>query len=304
MDDFQQCVNECGVTDCSAIGSFFTWNNKHEPASRVFSRLDRLLVNDEWLKDNPLAYAHFYPEGVFDHTLCVVQVQNDLEKPRMAFKYYNMWSQALEFKECVHQVWIQTISGTPMFQVVKKLKALKGPLKQLNKANFDDVVNNKARASMNLDFIQQKLRDDPLNPVLLNYEGEALDSFKFLEKPCADFLLQKSKAIWVDKGDENTKYFHNIIKGEQSRNKVIRIENLKGNCCDDPKSIQGAFLVFYEQILGTAEPVLNISSSVVQLGKGCTSSHHTILLAPVTKEEIKQVMFSIPSHMAAGPDGY
>ncbi|XP_074266756.1 uncharacterized protein LOC141590039 [Silene latifolia] len=125
MDDFQQCVNECGVTDCSAIGSFFTWTNKQEPASRVFSRLDRLLVNDEWLKDNPLAYAHFYYEGVFDHTPCVVQVQNDLEKPRRAFKYYNMWSQALDFKDCVHQVWNQTIPGTPMFQVVKKLKALK-----------------------------------------------------------------------------------------------------------------------------------------------------------------------------------
>ncbi|XP_074297059.1 uncharacterized protein LOC141627734 [Silene latifolia] len=249
LDDFQQCVNECG-----------------EPASRVFSRLDRLLVNDEWLKDNPLAYTHFYSEGVFDHTPCVVQVQNDLEKPRRAFKYYNIWSQAVEFKDCVHQVWNQTIPGTPMFQ----------------------------------DFIKQKLRDDPLNPVLLNQEREALDSFKFLEKACADFLLQKSKAIWVDMGDDNTKYFHNIIKGKQSRNKVIRIENLKGKCCDDPKSIQGAFLELYEQLLGTAEPVLNISSSVVQLGKGCTSSYHTVLLAPVSKEEIKQVMFSIPSHKAAG----
>ncbi|XP_074320087.1 uncharacterized protein LOC141656897 [Silene latifolia] len=268
MDDFQQCVNECGVSDCSAIGSFYTWTNKQEPASRVFSRLDRMLVNDEWLKDNSLAYAHFYSEGVFDHTPCVVQAQFDKEKTRRAFKYYNMWSQALEFKDCVQHTWSQVVHGTLIFQVVRKLKVLKWSLKKLNKENFDDVVNNKTRASMNLEFIQHKLRDDPLNPELLNQEREALESFKFLEKACAAYLLQKSKAIWVDMGDDNTKYFHNIIKGRQSRNKVIRIENLKGQCCDDPKLIQEAFLEFYEQLLGTSEPVLKVSSSVVQMGKG------------------------------------
>ncbi|XP_074319911.1 uncharacterized protein LOC141656761 [Silene latifolia] len=273
MDDFQQCVNECGVSDCLAIGSLYTWTNKQEPASRVFNRLDRMLVNDEWLKDNPLAYAHFYSEGVFDHTPCVVQDQNNMEKPRRAFKYYNMWSQALEFKDCVRQVWSHNVPGTPMFKVVKKLKALKWPLKQLNKYNFDDVVNNKTRATMNLDYIRHKLRHDLLNPNLLNQEIEALASVRFLEKACAAFLLQKSKATW-------------------------------GKCCDDPKLILEAFLEFYKNLLGTSEPVLNISSSVVKLGKGCTSEHHYLLLAPVSKEEIKKVMFSIPSHKAAGPDGY
>ncbi|XP_074289064.1 uncharacterized protein LOC141614206 [Silene latifolia] len=92
MDDFQQCVSECGLTDCVAIGSLFTWSNKQEPSSRVFSRLDRMLVNAEWLKDNNNAYAHFYTEGVFDHTPCVVQEHSNLTKPRRCFKYYNMWS--------------------------------------------------------------------------------------------------------------------------------------------------------------------------------------------------------------------
>ncbi|XP_074318715.1 uncharacterized protein LOC141655539 [Silene latifolia] len=304
MDDFQQCVNECGVSDCPAIGSLYTWTNKQEPASTVFSRLDRMLVNDEWLKDNPLAYAHFYSEGVFDHTPCVVQDQNNMEKPRRAFKYYNMWSQALEFKDCVRQVWSQNVPGTSMFKVIKKLKALKWPLKQLNKDNFDDVVNNKTRATMYLDYIQDKLRDDPLNPNLLNQEIEALASVRFLEKACGAFLLQKFKAIWVDMRDDNTKYFHNIIKGRQSRNKVIRIDDIKGKCCDDPKHIQEAFLEFYKNLIGISEPVLNISSSVVKLGKRCASEHHSLLFAPVSKEEIKKVMFSIPSHKAARPDGY
>ncbi|XP_074303782.1 uncharacterized protein LOC141638274 [Silene latifolia] len=105
MDDFQPCVAECGVTDCSAIGSLYTWSNKQDPSSRVFSRLDRVLVNDAWLRVNGTIYAHFYTEGVFDHTPYVVQEQSNGEKPRRCFKYYNMWSKAEDFMECVQQVW-------------------------------------------------------------------------------------------------------------------------------------------------------------------------------------------------------
>ncbi|XP_074298207.1 uncharacterized protein LOC141629031 [Silene latifolia] len=70
MDDFQQCLTECCVTDCPAVGSLYTWTNQQEPASRVFSILDRMLVNDEWLKDNGSVYDHFYTE----RTLTILSV--------------------------------------------------------------------------------------------------------------------------------------------------------------------------------------------------------------------------------------
>ncbi|XP_074288113.1 uncharacterized protein LOC141613276 [Silene latifolia] len=229
MDDFQRCVADCGVTDCSAIGSYYTWSNKQEPSSRVFSRLDRMLVNSSWLQDNASAYAHFYPEGTFDHTPCVVQTIGDFDKPRRSFKYYNMWSKAADFKNCVSQVWHKDWGGSHMFNLVKKLKSLKWPLKQLNKDNFDDVVNNTARARMNLEFIQLKLRDDPLNAQLIEQELEASGSVRYLEQAYHEFLLQKSKATWVDKGDDNTRYFHSIIKGRQVQNKVIKIEDSYGH---------------------------------------------------------------------------
>ncbi|XP_074313992.1 uncharacterized protein LOC141649197 [Silene latifolia] len=138
IDNSQMCVNNCGVTDCSAIGSFYTWSNKQDPSSRVFSRLDRLLVNSAWLRDNGSVYAHFYIEGLFDHTPCVVQTQGNIEKPRRSFKYYNMWSKAEDFKDCVSHVWRRDWTGSLMFNLVKKLKCLKWSLKQLNKDNFAD----------------------------------------------------------------------------------------------------------------------------------------------------------------------
>ncbi|XP_074292730.1 uncharacterized protein LOC141619610 [Silene latifolia] len=129
MDDFQKCVNECGLADSSAIGPFYTWSNKQDPSPRVFSRLDRLFINSAWLWDNGYVYAHFYTEGVFDHTPCVVQTQGNIEKPRRSFKYYNMWSKAKDFKDCVSHVWRRDWNGSLMFNLVMKLKCLKWSLK-------------------------------------------------------------------------------------------------------------------------------------------------------------------------------
>ncbi|XP_074315285.1 uncharacterized protein LOC141651471 [Silene latifolia] len=281
ITDFKNCIDDCEVMDCPATGSLFTWCNKHEPATRVYSRLDRVLVNQKWLQDHPQAYAFFYCEGIFDHCPCVVQSKLVGGKKKRSFKYFNMWSKSVDFQQCVKTVWDQNWPGTKMYKLVCKLKHLKGPLKNLNKNDFEGVENNYVRAQMYLEKVQLSLRTDPLNPDLIVQEREAASSVRFLNEACDEFLLQKSKAIWVEKGDCNTKYFHSIIKARQS-----------------------AFLDFYTSLLGSSAETISVAKNVVQLGKLCTVDHHATLLAPVTKAEIKQVLFSIPPHKAAGPDGY
>ncbi|XP_074306141.1 uncharacterized protein LOC141641375 [Silene latifolia] len=73
MEDFQNCLDICHMVDMPATGSLFTWNNKQEAATRVFSRLDRALVNHEWIDQKKEFYAHFHAEGCFDHTPCIIQ---------------------------------------------------------------------------------------------------------------------------------------------------------------------------------------------------------------------------------------
>ncbi|XP_074318577.1 uncharacterized protein LOC141655393 [Silene latifolia] len=81
IEDFRDCVFYCEVMDVKAQGSFFTWNNKHEPTTRVFSRLDRFMVNSDWLNIYPDCYAYFLPEGLFDHNPCVITKQQKLKGP-------------------------------------------------------------------------------------------------------------------------------------------------------------------------------------------------------------------------------
>ncbi|XP_074276997.1 uncharacterized protein LOC141600652 [Silene latifolia] len=304
MEDFKNCVDECEVADCPASGSYYTWNNKQEVQARVYSRLDRVLVNHNWLNDNGSVYAHFYCEGIFDHTPCVIQSVIDGTKNRRHFKYYNMWSRSEDFQSCVKHVWDNSVYGTHMFRLVKKLKLLKSPLKQLNKTDFDDIENNTARARMHLEYVQEKLRSDPLNEVLIQQEKNSASAFRFLNQACHEYLVQKSKAVWLEQGDQNTKYFHSLIKVRQVKNKVMRIADMRGRQCETATQIQQAFLEFYEELLGTEADTRPISTQTVQMGRVCSGEHHSLLMAPVTNDEIKQVLFSIPNHKAAGPDGY
>ncbi|XP_074313721.1 uncharacterized protein LOC141648913 [Silene latifolia] len=65
MQHFQECVSLCCVEDLQATGAMFTWSNKQNPVDGVYSRLDRVMGNNEWMMEYGDYLAHFHPEGVF-----------------------------------------------------------------------------------------------------------------------------------------------------------------------------------------------------------------------------------------------
>ncbi|XP_074290907.1 uncharacterized protein LOC141617632 [Silene latifolia] len=81
ISDFRDCVDFFNLVDLRGQGAFFTWNNKQDPSSRHFSRIDRFLVNEDWLNMYTDAYASFLPKGLFDHNPIVVSKLKSLKKP-------------------------------------------------------------------------------------------------------------------------------------------------------------------------------------------------------------------------------
>ncbi|XP_074263815.1 uncharacterized protein LOC141586478 [Silene latifolia] len=96
MEPFRDCVTDCGVLDIAATGSLLTWNNKQKPEERIYSRLDRVLVNKSWCDHLPDLYTHFLPKGIYDHTPCIVSSSKQTQGKR-SFKYFNMWGGSKDF---------------------------------------------------------------------------------------------------------------------------------------------------------------------------------------------------------------
>ncbi|XP_074305283.1 uncharacterized protein LOC141640377 [Silene latifolia] len=187
--------NDChrDLTELKTIGSFFTWNNKHENGSKVYSKIDRVLVNADWLNDFPDCFANFLPEWLFDHCPCVIYFQEERERKGSPFKYFNMWSLVDDFLRVVETHWKKTVNGNPMFQVTQKLKTLKHSLKQLDRHNFSDIENITHVTEVALEGFQKQLRLDPLNQEICNTEYACSQELRVLKTSCTQYLQQKSK---------------------------------------------------------------------------------------------------------------
>lgn len=46
--DFRNYVAKCGLQELKTTDSFYTWNNEQEGESKVYSKIDKVLVNDKY----------------------------------------------------------------------------------------------------------------------------------------------------------------------------------------------------------------------------------------------------------------
>ncbi|XP_074297276.1 uncharacterized protein LOC141627980 [Silene latifolia] len=231
MEPFRQCVADCGVIDIDAKGSLFTWNNKQKPEERIYSRIDRFLINKDWRDHMPDLYAHFLPEGLMDHTPCIVSSSKNSQR-KCCFKYFNMWGDAKEFLPTVRSNWDKDLMGTSMFRLAKNLKP---PLKRLNTEGYNDIEHSTSRLQKQVHDLQEQLGRNPTDIQLLNAEYEASQELKKLSIARDSYLAQKTKQFWMREGDTNSAYFHGILKKRRNGNRVIMIEDMNGKMCDSPE---------------------------------------------------------------------
>ncbi|KAK9705663.1 hypothetical protein RND81_07G074400 [Saponaria officinalis] len=304
IHDFADCVHTCGMFDIKATGSFFTWIIKQMGEHRVYCRLDRVMHNGEWGICFDDAAAEFLPEGLYDHCPCLISLLGNMVKRKQSFKYYNMWSLAPDFGDLLMKGWDKDIVGTPMFQLVQKLRGLKGVFKDLNRGSFSNVEQNAQVALKCLLDCQQRLQVTPADRMLMEEERAAANAYTMLHNAQLKFLKQKAKVQWYDKGDDNIAFFHTFIKARRRHNCVLEIMDIHGNICSAPDLIYDAFEEYYLGLLGTCKSVESVHVATIQMGPLVFSDHSSSLLFPVTGEKIRKAMFAIEGTKASSLDGF
>ncbi|KAL2904222.1 Holliday junction ATP-dependent DNA helicase RuvB [Bienertia sinuspersici] len=251
--EIRYCMEECGLSDIPYGGNFYTWCNKHLDDSRVYSRIDRVMANDEWQESYGCMIAQFLNADISDHCPAFVSSSSQCQGKK-PFKFYRVWSTAANFKEELRKIWGTYVAGSRMFRVVKKLKLVKKWLKDLNQRGFYELQKQATVAHQLLDSIQTKLQLDPLNVHLMNEEQEAQKDYLAKQAAYVSFLKQKAKLDWVREGDENTKIFHQSIKKRRLQNTIHSILDINGDTREGLKGIADAFLDYYKQLLGDHMP--------------------------------------------------
>lgn len=81
MRDLNHCLTSSSLTDLPYCGNTFTWTSKHENGL-VAKKLDRIVVNDEWLLSFPNSIAVFGEPGFSDHSPCCVFLDSNMPKQK------------------------------------------------------------------------------------------------------------------------------------------------------------------------------------------------------------------------------
>lgn len=201
-------VEEMEVIDSPATGCFFTWTNRRSGEDSIVVKLDRAMTNSLWVEIFPATKAHFFEPLQSDHSLVLVELMNPWPSRPKPFKFFNSWTKHHEFHGLVRRIWNTDIWGSPMFVISKKLKLVKEVLKEFNRSVYLPELKASLNLEQELRATQQRLLSLHPNPDDDLKEVELVQRYvkaRLMEEEAAQ---QKSRILWLERGDFNTSFFH------------------------------------------------------------------------------------------------
>ncbi|GKD74538.1 RNA-directed DNA polymerase, eukaryota, reverse transcriptase zinc-binding domain protein [Tanacetum coccineum] len=124
MMEFKECINQVEAEDLSSAGLHFTWTKnllkvKLGDYFGILKKLDRIMVNEDFMSKYPQAHAIFMPYSIFDHNPALLIIPNGMRFKRKSFKFANYITEKEEFCKIVEDKWKDDIGGWNMYNLVK-----------------------------------------------------------------------------------------------------------------------------------------------------------------------------------------
>ncbi|RAL43220.1 hypothetical protein DM860_010002 [Cuscuta australis] len=299
--DFRNCVVACGLEEMPTQGAFFTWSNRQGQGHRIYSKIDRALYNLDWMSTYNTKII-VKEEGLLDHTPLIIYTS--FEKTCKSFKFCDMWTKDPKFPKLVEKIWMENIQGRPMYQVCKKLKALKKPLKGLHQSKFRGLQEENEAIMEQLEKAQAKLKENPNGGELIEEEKTLIQRLHTKLKHSSMMINQLCKVEWIQKGDQNSKLFYSWIKKRRIQNQVLTIKNKEGEIVEGDKKVAEVLVEYFKNQYGKSSETEEIDRRAMLEGKKLSPMQQLGLIEEIRRDQIKEAIFSIPSGKSPGPDGF
>jgi len=213
-----------------------------------------------------------------------------------------MWLKSDGFVELVQRWWDSyDFQGQPSYVLTKKLKALKVDLKKCNAKVFGDVGKKKKEL---LEGIKELECFEEARGLVEEERVQKSDMIRELEKTllCEEVnWRQKSRALWLKEGDNNTKFFHRVANSHRRHNHV-GVLRINGALSFDPVEIKDHIVNYYDSLYtkqtSRRPRVDGISFSSID------ADECLWLERGFEEQEVWEVVREMNGDKAPGPDGF
>ncbi|WMV21122.1 hypothetical protein MTR67_014507 [Solanum verrucosum] len=214
--EFASCINACALTEVRTSGSKYTWWNGRIEEDCIFKRLDRILVNQEFMDLFPTSEVHYLIRQGSDHAPLHMTSSSREDVFIKPFRFLNFWSKHKHFKQVVADNWSVDFVGNPFIEFHAKMKRVKKALSMWSKSAYGNVFQQIATIEdmIRVKEIQLEIQPSASNRAELSKVEADLKKYLQVEE---DFWRQKAGMKWFSDGDRNTKIFHSYVKGKRKK---------------------------------------------------------------------------------------
>ncbi|KAM1304224.1 hypothetical protein ACFX2F_021920 [Malus domestica] len=267
-------------------------------------RLDRCLGNFQWIDAWSLLECSTLPRISSDHCPLLVSFSKLTITPKAPFRFHSMWLDHQDFFPLVEDVWKSSnFYGCPMYVLGAKLRVLKSRIKVWNKSVFGDVNMNVDKAFDALDEIQKEISS--LGPSEERFTKEDNASLCVQNALIAQekFYRDKSRIKWLSEGDNNTSFFHSMVKIRKLHRSLAVMRD--GNrVLDNQMDISQHVITYFQDLFSADSSVTDTGLVARIIPKVVTATENESLLAIPTPDEIFETLKSMDHSSSPGPDGF
>lgn len=286
--------------DAPSTGNKFTWTN-----GTYWSKIDRVLLNAEWHNEDLHCLAEFLDfNTISDHTPVMVKFMLDSPSVVKHFRFLNMWLQYPSFKDVLRNNWSDSFTGTKQITLCKKLKALKYPLKELNKKEFSRISERVVEAQIEYLSLINSVAIDPLHDMLKNQVKISRAKVNSLLEAERRFFQEKIRNRHLLQANKCSKYFHSLIRMKSASTFVVALKKLDGSITFNQEGVIIEFQCYFKSLIGSNLATSPIQANFFEAGNNLSTLDCTIVTEPINDILIKEALFNIGEEKTLGLDGY
>nr|GEZ80919.1 RNA-directed DNA polymerase, eukaryota [Tanacetum cinerariifolium] len=219
------------------------------------------------------------------------------------FRLYHSWFLEDNFHFVIEDSWNNNgiSASNSMILLKNKLKFLKQRLKEWSSIKRRNMDHD--RKVIQDSLIEIDLRLDKGNglPEDLTKRADLFRDLKDIDHKDSIDLAQKAKIKWAVEGDENSKFFHGIVK-KKRRHLAIKGILVDGEWIENPNRVKSKLYSYYLNLFSA--PAWDRSLFDVNFPRRLNYDQVFDLEDMVSNEEIKRAVWDCGSDKSSGPDGF